>query len=75
MVKPLKEYDFRQIGGLWRDIKSNEQRILSDVLDEYQIVVDDRAEFVRLRDCERGVVIIYRVVWGKITITIWKIHG
>lgn len=74
MTKPLKEYDFRQIGGLWRDIKSSEQRILSDVLEEYRIIVDDRAEFVRLRDYDRNVMIWYRVNGGKITITIWGVN-
>lgn len=48
MVKPLKDYDFRLIGGVFRDIKYQEQELLTDVLTEYEIIVDDRTQFARL---------------------------
>ena len=69
MAKPLKEMIFRPIDGIWRDCSNG--AVLADVLNEYDIIVDDRAEFIRLRDYDRNVSIWYRASAGKITITIW----
>lgn len=72
MVKPLKEYDFRLIGGVFRDIKNQEQELLTDVLTKYEIIVDDRTQFARLYDYVREIVIYYRSHGNVVTIIIWK---
>lgn len=71
MTKPLKEMIFRPIGEIWRDCSTG--AVLADVLNEYDIVIDDRAEFMRLRDYDRNVSIWVRAGTNKVTITIWKI--
>lgn len=72
MVKPLKDYDFRLVGGVFRDIKYQEQELLTDVLTKYEIIVDDRTQFARLYDYVRDIVIYYRSHGNVVTITIWK---
>lgn len=72
MVKPLKDYEFRLIGGVFRDIKYQEQELLTDVLSKYDIIVDDRTQFARLYDYEREIVIYYRSHGNVVTIIIWK---
>ena len=72
MVKPLKDYDFRLIGGVFRDIKYQEQELLTDVLTKYDIIVDDRTQFARLYDYVREIVIYYRSHGNVVTIIIWK---
>lgn len=71
MAKPLKEMIFRPIDGIWRDCSTGV--VLADLLQEYDIVIDDRAEFLRLRDYNRNVSIWVRLAAGKVTITIWKL--
>ena len=71
MTKPVKEMIFRPIDGIWRDCSNGV--VLADVLNEYELVIDDRAEFIRLKDYQRNFSIYYRASAGKITITIWKI--
>ena len=62
---------FRPIDGIWRDCSNG--AVLADVLDEYELVIDDRAEFIRLRDYRRNVSIWYRAGSNKVTITIWSL--
>ena len=71
MTKPLREMIFRDIDGIWRDCSTG--AVLADVLSEYDIMVDDRAEFMRLRDYDRNVSIWYRASAGRVKITIWKL--
>lgn len=71
MTKPVKEMIFRPIDGIWQDCSNG--AVLADVLSEYELVIDDRAEFIRLKDYQRNLSIYYRASAGKITITIWKI--
>lgn len=72
MAKPLKEMIFRCIEGIWQDAST--QRVLADVLEEYDILVDDRCEFARIKDYARNVSIWYRASAGKVTLTIWKLN-
>ena len=71
MTKPLREMIFRPIDGIWQDCSNG--AVLADVLTEYELVIDDRAEFIRFRDYKRNVSIWYRACAGKITIVVWKI--
>ena len=71
MTKPLKEMIFREIDGIWQDCSTG--AVLADVLSEYDMVVDDRAEFMRLRDYARNVSIWYRASAGRIKITVWTL--
>ena len=71
MTKPLNEMTFRPIDGVWRDCSTG--AVLADVLQMYDIIVDDRAEFIRMRDYRRNVSIWYRATAGKVTLTIWKL--
>lgn len=73
MVKPIHDYQFRLVQGVWRDVLGNNGDILANVLEDYDIVVDDKAEFIRFKDYERGYSIYYRAFGGKITLTIWKL--
>lgn len=63
---------FREIGGTWTDASTG--RVLADVLAEYEIIVDDRTEFARIRDYERNILIFFRASAGKVTITIWEMR-
>lgn len=71
MTKPLREMIFRPIDGIWRDCSNGV--VLADVLNEFELIIDDRAEFIRLKDYQRNISIYYRASAGKITITIWKL--
>lgn len=68
MTKPVKEMIFRPIDGIWQDCSNG--AVLADVLSEYELVIDNRAEFIRLKDYQRNLSIWYRASAGKITITI-----
>ena len=72
MVKPIAKFQFRVIEGLYRDVLDKEE-VLADVLLEYDLVVDDKAEFIRFKDYDKGLAIWYRSYGGKVTITIWKL--
>lgn len=73
MVKPIAEFQFREIGGLYRDVLAKEGKVLADVLQEYDLIVDDKAEFIRFKDYDKGLAIWYRSYGGQVTITIWKL--
>lgn len=70
MVKPLQELVFHHIMGMWQTPTGN---ILADVLAEYDIIVDDRTQFARIYDYERGILFYYRASAGKVTLTLWRI--
>lgn len=72
MTKPICEMIFREIGGTWTDASTG--RVLADVLAEYEIIVDDRTEFARIRDYVRNILIFFRASAGKVTITIWEMR-
>lgn len=71
MRHALKEYVFHNWSGKWTDASTNE--VLADVLAKYEIIVDDRTQFARLYDYERGVSFWYRAYSGKITLTLWEL--
>lgn len=73
MTKPICEMIFREIGGTWTDASTG--RVLADVLAEYEIIVDDRTEFARIRDYVRNILIFFRASAGKVTITIWEMRN
>lgn len=70
-VKPLKEMTFRQMGDVWSDGNGN---ILADVLEQYDLVIDDRLQFGRFYDYDvtPAICIYYRASAGKVTLTIWE---
>lgn len=73
MNKPVHEYIFRCVDGIWRDVAGNGD-ILADVLRRYDLLVDDKAVFIRFKDYERGVYIWYRAYnEAKITLTVWRL--
>ena len=74
MTKPIREYRFREIEGIWRDIRGDNE-ILADVLEQYSIIVDDRCQFARIYDYERHICFYYRVDGGLITLILWKIDS
>ena len=67
-MNPLQEIRFFPIEGIWQ---SADGVVLADFLREYDIIVDDRCEFFRLRDYERKISIWYRASAGRVQITIW----
>ena len=73
MEKPIHEYVFRNVDGIWRDVAGNGD-ILADVLLRYDLLVDDKAEFIRFKDYERGIYMWYRAYnEAKITLTVWRL--
>ena len=70
MVKPLQEVSFFPMGDVWQDVEGH---VLADFLASYDIIVDDRTEFARLRDYQRRLSIWYRAGAGKVRITIWRL--
>ena len=71
MAKPLQEVKFFPIDGMWRDAFGN---ILADFLAKYDIIVDDRCQFMRLYDYQRKLCIYYRASAGKVELTLWRIE-
>lgn len=71
MTKPIHEFIFREIGGVWRDLSTG--RVLADLLSEYEIIVDDRCQFARLYDYSRRVLFLYRASAGKVTLTLFTL--
>lgn len=73
MNKPLCEYVFRNVDGVWRDVAGNGD-ILADVLRRHNLLIDDKAVFIRFKDYERGFYIWYRAYnEAKITLTVWRL--
>lgn len=72
MSKPLHQYRFRQISGIWQDTAEN-VGTLADFLAARNLLIDDRTQFARIYDYQEGVCYWYRVGGGLITIDIWKI--
>lgn len=71
-VRPIHEYRFRCIDGMWREI-TEDAGILADVLGRWELDFDYRIQFARVYDYDRGICIWYRVDGGLITLTLWKI--
>lgn len=74
MEKQNLSYQFRFKNGRWRDIINKESKLLSDVLDELNIEVDDNCEYARFRDYYNNRCIIYSAHGGIININVWKIE-
>ncbi len=73
MVKPKLFLVFRPVEGLWT---SAEGIVLANFLAERGMIIDDRAEFVRMKDYDAHEYIWYRVCGSqKITITIWDLDS
>lgn len=63
--EPRREYRFRLVDGLWRDVTGT-GRVLADVLKDYDLDIDYRVEFARIKDYERGLCFIFREYGGRI---------
>lgn len=73
MVKPKLFLVFRPVEGIWT---SAEGIVLANFLAERGMIIDDRAEFVRMKDYDAHEYIWYRVCGSqKITITIWDLDS
>lgn len=70
MTRPIKQMLFRPVQGIWQDV-AGDSGTFSDFLTEYGIIIDDRTEFVRLKDYERNISIWLRMEAMKISVTIW----
>lgn len=74
MTNVIKSYVFRPIDGIWRDVK-NDGEILADVLEFWDIIVDDKCQFARFYDYDRGHSIWWRAYGSlKIELTIYKLQ-
>lgn len=71
MTHPICEYIFRPMPDIWTDASTG--KVLADVLAEYGIIVDDRTQFARLYDYERGICFLYRAFANKVTLTLLRI--
>lgn len=74
MKKPRESFIFRPIDGIWVDVLGKDQIILADVLMSYDILIDDRTQFARLYDYEKGIAIWYRAHALKIELTIFDLE-
>ena len=72
MTKPVEECMFREIEGIWTDVKGK-GGVLADYLSNHDLIVDDKTQFARIYDYEKGVVYWYRAHAGLVTITVWRI--
>ena len=72
MTKPLNEYIFRPIDGVWTDTKSG-AGVLADFLSERSLLIDDRTQFARIYDYDAGILYLYRAGAAKISITLMKL--
>ena len=70
-VKPIYQESFFLIEGKWQSASG---ALLLDVLNKYEIELDERTQFARLYDYVRDICIYYRASAGKISITIWNIE-
>ena len=68
----LHSYQFRQINGIWQEVREN-AGILADFLAVNNLQIDDRTEHARIRDYDEGVYYWYRVWGGVISIEVWQI--
>lgn len=73
MSKPLREYIFRPVDGIWTEI-SGTGHTLAEVLSQYQIIVDDRCNFARLYDYDQRIIFLYHASAGKATLTLLKME-
>lgn len=68
---------FREICGIWRRVDSQEPKpqTLAEYLKELQIIIDENAQFVRIRRYagKEKEYIEYRAYGGKVTINYTKI--
>lgn len=73
MSKPLHYYQFRFVGGMWRDV-AGDGGVLADILSEWEIEIDHRTQFARLKDYERGLQFLFRAYsCAMIELTISKL--
>lgn len=74
MNNHVQSYQFRFIDGMWRDVLGSD-RVLADVLADYDLDIDYRTQFARLYDYERGLRIEFRAYSGaKIRVDIFRIE-
>lgn len=70
---------FRQVGGMWRrvDSQANTPPTLADTLKELELIVDDNAQFIRIKRYykEFNETIVYKADYGKVTIDILQIEA
>lgn len=72
MSKPLHQYRFRQIDGIWQDTREN-AGTLADFLSARDLLIDDRTQFARIYDYDAGWCIFYRAQAGMVEIEEWKL--
>lgn len=72
MRKPLIDYVFRPIEGVWKEQGGKYSGTYADFLAEYDLVADDRCVFARFRDYDRNCTIYLRAELYKIRVTIWS---
>ena len=75
-LKPLCKMTFRNVGGMWRRVDSREPQppTLAEVLKEFDLQIDDRTEFARIKDYENQLEFKFLQYGGTITLTIWKMQ-
>ena len=74
MNNVIDSYVFRPIDGVWRDVKGNGE-ILADVLQFYDLLVDDKCQFARFYDYDNNRCIWLRAYGSqKIELTIYKLQ-
>ena len=74
MINQKLSYICRFDGERWRDVKGKERKLLTDILDELGIIVDDNCEYARIKDYEKGLYIIFRAHGGIIDINVWDLE-
>lgn len=74
MNKPIKKYLFYEVEGIWVNVLG-ESKTCAQVLDELNIIIDDKCNFARFYDYENNIMILYKALTPrKIEIYIWKIQ-
>lgn len=73
MTKPLKQIIFVPANGVWQDV-AGDSGTLADTLARYDIILDDKTEFARIRDYENNLYILIKCGAMKVTMTIWQMR-
>lgn len=72
-MKPLCEMIFKEVDGIWRNV-TDKGAILADVINAFELQIDDKCEFARFKDYDNNLSIWYRRNGGKIVITLWELN-
>lgn len=73
MNKPIKKIIFQPMQGIWQD-DASDSGTLAETLQRLGIIIDDRTQFARLYDYEKGIQINVHIGARNTYIEIWQLQ-